>query len=471
MCCCHGFSGSLSHHLSEAVPTYYAACNIQDETGFSNKLTDEPLRFSYGTSYSSFASKYEPRKYTVIQFARAKAANILVGTLGVVCTIIGLVASIFLACKSLFKSNMELKFTFFHLARIFEATLGNLVSLFHNKLGSYLIEDAGFHVTAYHYFSERSPITNPHLLYSKDEKEAQETTLFQLSQRSPEELQQDIERFRLKVSDQFADKLKKARPEILQQVLVQDFGHPWYTKGTETWLLSTDEEFRGLTLKDFKDNCPRNVSLVKLRVEALNVAPPAKLPENYEDVPAIHFQFIPSGMLNFAFAVSGATRDLITETQIRELNIPTTNADTLFTILIIDKNERHERFALLSSEQVLDLIKSQISRSWYLELITKEQVEGLDLAKLNQFDLAGLFPLEEKQEKPGLKAIREDNPESIRILKLLTVNQLEKVLPYISESLFAQLTDQQLQNVDLSVVEGQKREKLATLREAVFNKI
>lgn len=114
----------------------------------------EDQKFSYGNvTYSKYAEVYQPVPKNALIFSKVVAPIFVIGY--------GVVKSIYHLALALFKGTAKwisqkdssyFKSHLYTAAREVEQGTGWFIRIFHDRLGSYLIEDAQHHVSMYKFF-------------------------------------------------------------------------------------------------------------------------------------------------------------------------------------------------------------------------------------------------------------------------------------------------------------------------------
>lgn len=441
-----------------------------DKQTLEIKLLERPLKFSQGKGTYSNYSRKDPFGLLI------RPLITLIGVIGESVQVIHhLALAIFRAALSICTGRDKVLVWqhVFSVIRGLEAITGFFVSLFFNQLGSYLTDDAAFHMTYYETFVTKSPILHPTKLTKVDQQAAEKMTLRDLQAMSSEERKQAIRRF--KISEQakgdFLEKLKVADVELLEKITLSQFkNHP---SDVNEWVLSSDKEFSEQTLSDVDGTLNSSfIEVIKLRSQKAEVSQPVEeLPAHIWQLPVVQFKRLTSEQIvEIADRLPETATNLLTDSQIKGLdpaNLHSRNIRMIFFKHYMPIEEQQRRVGLLSSNQVQCLLeRGKKDFHFYLTFdlwaISDLQLKEVNLEGLSAYGLKYLFSCTKHTNDPVDVAIVR------RRIGLVSPEKINRMINDFPAEYIQYLSTGQLLGIDLTHVLTHQRQKLIEVIQSKF---
>jgi hypothetical protein len=260
-----------------------------------------------------------------------------------------------------FKDTCSLRVNTYHLIRDLEETCGWIVTLFHDKVGSYLVEESLFHKAAYSiYETSRYDSDEQKGLESSVYKEAEGITLAQFKAMDRLDRKAAIEKFSLQngidhLGERFYGQLERASDEALALVSLI---HLWgcHSRSGVNYALLSDAEFSRLTLSEFSKTSASQVGVIQKRLQFHKVNSESLVYENKLEMPiSIFYKMTAAQISTFISEVPPSAFELFTEERFNGMDLSKASSKGL-EVLFESFQTVEERKARLSS-----LPKSQLN--------------------------------------------------------------------------------------------------------------
>ncbi len=442
---------------TEGFSAYYKA--VSNEPKDLKKSIKTSLNFHYGdATYEKFEAHHVPQDLgsRLVEAIPAFAYSALVKT----------TYHIALALLNTVKGNFTLaRSNIYAFVRDLDEAGGWLLKIFHDKLGSYVVQRSLFQKSCYSLFEARQNQTSrnsngkyllmngilipdwANVLTLKEFKNMDEEDRAKVitdlgsfksllsASLSVQTLKKNLEALKSDEKD-FFQRLEGASDRFLELVTFADLiQHLEVVK----YALLSDDEFTSIKLEDIRGASYQTIKFIRKRVEhfrseELSLDP---LKEDTGEITIVelcnasgsviggHLKTIPSEALQ-----------LLTKEQLPQLDLSGLTTEKEFYALFgyIGDEESKKRFACLSGPQVQSILPNLGS---YLKLISKEQLPQLDLSDLRT-----------EKEFYALFGYRGDE-ESKKRFACLSGPQVQSLLPSLGDYLEL-VSKQQLPQLDLS---------------------
>ncbi len=434
---------SLSPVFStKGFPDYYAA--ISNEPKDLKKSIKTSLNFHYGdATYEEFEKHHVPQDLgsRLIEAIPAFAYSVLVKT----------TYHIALALLNTVKGNFTLaRSNIYALARDLQEAGGWFLKIFHDKLGSYVVQRSLFQKSCYELFEARqnqtprsskavlirNGITIPtwaYVLTLKSFKDMDDVDRADaIKDLGAVPVQANIEKLKLGEKD-FFQRLDAASDKALGLLTFADLiAYPEYVP----YALLSDDEFTSMKLSDIQ-GAQKFIGkrLKHFKSEELSSEP---LKEGVEEITILELYNASGSVINNRLAeIPSKALCLLTEEQLPQLDLSRLakrKIKALFGSFLAP--ESRKRFACLSGEQVQSML---LSLGAYLILVSKQQLSQLDLSVLKT-----------KEEFRWLFG-SNDSKEAKERFACLSGAQVQSMLLSLGAYLIL-VSKQQLPQLDLSVL-------------------
>gem|GEM_PF-4779093 len=393
--------------------------------------------------------------------------------------------------KACFGNFLPLKNNVYCLVRDVEEALGYVLTLFSDRLGTYLVQESLFQKECYAYFGKKlsgsnnfsnqskthssntnSPKSNFFNSNSKQTNssnfssfsftsntfidgvkiphyvEAIKISLKNFKDMATEDQEEAIKKFELQdnidiIGKQvFFEKLGAANEKVLELITIVDLKLNIQASKLKI-AIQSDEEFKKLTISELKEVSFAQLKIIKQRLSFTNVKTSENfiLPENILEVCLVHFSQLNADKINENISkIPGKAFSFLSDDQFKSLdfkNFTVLNLEIIFRY--IDGKEKKRRFALLSETQVHDILEKL--NPFQLKLISDEQLKGLNLKNAEARVIHELFVyIDGKEEKRRFALLSE--PQVLDILEKLKPFQLKLI------------SDEQLKGLNLKNAEA-----------------
>lgn len=386
----------------------------------------EELKYKYGNvSYPIFSQKYSYQGYIKRKiFAFPKIIHTITTKL-----LLHFVIMILKGVPKVYKNeNSCLKLYYFKVLRDIEETSGWFITIFHDKMGSYLVQESNFQKKCY----------NKYNLFLKKNKASNfffKSTLNNVAQNAFDK--KDLDKLFV-YSKKGIDRYQSLIGSYVKNILASNPTSFYFEKLTETQCKNLD--FSSLDpeilLKIFLNN-----EIGRKRYEIL-------LPEQRSTILkkiSINDLLLFPRYLQLNYLASIQPDDF------KNYNFKKINLNVLVLLFNINSEERKKCIKYLSSNQVQDIIQRlNENQFWFFQIITKKQRIGLDL------DLIG-------SKKFYWLAYNR------KVFSTFTTQQLQKILVQLDKSYLRMLTSMQLKKLDLSELSSSKIEEIFTRDSFAWN--
>lgn len=405
------------------------------EPDLQRYIRRNPLAAHYGeATYTAYANKHNSEGY----LGRKVYAIPRMLISGVIKTIFHLFLTIVPMRRFILEDhqNKEIQKVYsYSLGRDLEETLGHFITLFHDRLGTFLVQKSLFQKGCY--YSYLSHLTSPHILDRTDNSwmgqnaieipqfnKANEISLGDLVEMPLERRKQAIEIFKLsEILKKFVDEqaffalLEKVDKLILDEVTIVDLK---LENPIVNFAVLTDDTFKNLTLEQLKNEkiTVRIGSFIERRLAQINKGvknDPQPLPALLKDIKLAQLHQMTGKQLSaYGDLLPDNIFLILSQQQIKDFDFDKISDQKLEKLIsYVDGKIEKERFALYSVQQ-LQPILSRLSL-WQLSLISDDQLKKLNLSSLNEQQLRAMFPyINGKEERRRFALV---SPEQVATIK------------------------------------------------------
>ncbi len=399
----------------------------------TSEIAKSDIQFCYGTaSPKNFYEQYDAVGYGQNAILRKVIAIPYVCTFGLVKTIYHLASALFVGIPQSIQGNRHsLTLSLYCIARDLQESCGWFVTIFSDKVGSYLVQEALFQKECYDIvandivkqakYKVSKTIVNE-VIYVDGVKipkfnDALKITLCNFAEMGLEERQTVIEKFELQENievyggEKFFEKLQIANRQSLEMVTIVDLKYP-PDKSALTFALLPEAEFIQLKVEQIQGVSTRQRLFIKTKVHAYPDEP-AKLPLPKTIGEMRLIEFVRTSAKAFGPFLNPYDEQfpvlLIKDYQLPDLdftNIPAVQINQLF---YYNANAK-QRFSALSVQQVQSMLNKL--GDYQLSLISTTQLKELDFSNMSADRLNKLFCYEANQ-KQRFEALSHQQVQSI----------------------------------------------------------
>ncbi len=463
--------------------------------GYFNAFSGIDLEFSYGdTIFSSFSKSTEG-------WMGRKVVALPLAAVAIVKVIYHLSMSLFEGLKSTYLQDTDAKMYAFCVGRDLEEFLGHLITLFSDRVGCYLVEESAYQKMCYFLASNKieglsSSELQPYLRFLSVKAlgrisgpQLQGLDLSTLdswyfSQIFPREgtgsfSEETKSRFAglsaVQIQPVLSELSKVGLLELISREQLQGlhlsgsdiqyFSQIFPREGTGSFSEETKSRFAGLSAVQIQPVLSElsKVGLLELisreQLQGLDLSAldswdfsrifPREYDKSFSEETRSRFAGLSAAQIQFSLAKLSdvGLLELISREQLQGFDLSTLDSWDFSRIFPIEYDEKsfseetRSRFAYLTAVQIQPVL-SELSKVGLLELISREQFQGLDLSGLGSWYLSEIFP----REDDG--SFSEETKS--RFAGLSTAQIQPILIGLIDNNLLELVSKEQFQGVDLS---------------------